>query len=60
MPKYKIGYSYGYVGTDHEDIIEADSQESAERLAWEEAVAGLEVVAQLEIWAEEITDEDSA
>ena len=52
MPKYRIGGSYGYVGTGWEDEIEADSIEDAEEIAWECAIA------QVEHWAEEIEEEE--
>lgn len=51
MPKYKIGRSYGYVGTSEEDYIEADNLEQAEREAWEFALE------KVESWAVEVEEE---
>lgn len=47
MPKFKIGGSMGYTGTDWEDVIEADSLKEAQEIAWEQAVE------KVESWAEE-------
>jgi hypothetical protein len=33
MPKFKVGGSFGYVGTHWEDIFEADTAEDAEEQA---------------------------
>lgn len=38
MPKYIIGRSYGYVGSDDTDEVEAESLEAAEEMAWEWAI----------------------
>ena len=53
MPKFKIGGSYGYVGTDWEDEIEADTLEEAQECAWEQAVQ------RVESWAEELPEDDT-
>ena len=51
MPKYKIHRSYGYVGTDSYEVIEASSIEDAEEYAKDFAFE------RVEFWAEEITDD---
>lgn len=33
MAKWKIGGSFGFAGTDWEDVVEADTQEEAEDIA---------------------------
>jgi hypothetical protein len=38
MKKYNIGCSFGLVGDTQSDIIEAESLEEAEEIAWEWAV----------------------
>lgn len=38
MPKYIIGRSYGYAGSDDTDEVEAESLEAAEEMAWEWAI----------------------
>ena len=53
MPKFKIGGSYGYVGTDWEDEIEADTLEEAQECAWEQAAQ------RVESWAEELPEDDT-
>lgn len=50
MPKFKIGGSYGYVGTDWEDVIEVDDLEEAEELAKDQALE------RVDWWAEPIDD----
>jgi hypothetical protein len=50
MPKYKIGGSYGYAGTDWEDEIAADDIEEAEEIAKERALE------HVEWWAKTIDD----
>lgn len=52
MPKYKIGGNYGYVGTEWEEEIEADSIEEAQEIAWEDAIQ------RVGYWAEEIEEEE--
>lgn len=52
MPKFRIGRSFGYVGTSSEDIIEADSLEDAEEMAWEFAIE------KVDCWAEEVSDDE--
>ncbi len=52
MPKYKIGWEYGYAGEGNQDFIEAENQEDAEEQAWEKAI---ESVCS---WAEEISEEE--
>lgn len=51
MPKFKIGGSMGYTGTDWQDEIEADSLKDAQEIAWEQAIE------RVESWAEEIKEE---
>lgn len=50
MPKFKIAGSFGYVGTDWEDVIEAVDEEEAEEIAREY------VLSRVEYWAEPIPD----
>lgn len=52
MPRYKIGWDAGYAGGPEEEIIEADSLEEAEEIAWQEALNHISA------WAEEIEDEE--
>lgn len=52
MPKYRIKGNMGYVGTDWQDVIEAEDMEDATKYAEDYA---LEMI---EFWAEEITDEE--
>ena len=42
MPKFFIGRSYGYAGTESYDLVDADSQEDAEKQAWDFAVENVE------------------
>lgn len=51
MPKFKIGGSYGYVGTDWEDAIEAEDLEEAEEIAEERALRNVDY------WAEELPED---
>jgi hypothetical protein len=46
MTKFKIGCSFGYVGTESYDIINAETLEIAEQRAWERALA------KVDSWAE--------
>ncbi len=50
MTKFKIGRSFGYVGTEDYDIISAETLEEAEQQAWEWA---LDMV---ESWAEVVEE----
>jgi len=52
MPKFKIGGSYGYVGTDWEDFIEVDDVEAAEDWAKDHALE------RVEWWAEPFEEAD--
>lgn len=42
MPKYRIGGSYGYAGTDWEDEIEAEDEDDAEEQAKDRAMEQVE------------------
>lgn len=46
MPKYRIGYGYGFHGTESEEIIEADHIDEAEAIAKDLAFE------RVEYWAE--------
>jgi len=46
MPKFIIGRSYGLVGPDSRNLIEAESLEDAQKEAWDFAIE------QIESWAE--------
>ena len=52
MPKFRIGGSYGYVGTDWEDVVEADDIEQAREWAWDQACE------RVDTWVEEIEDDE--
>ncbi len=53
MPKYKIGGSYGYAGTDWEDEIEAEDEADAEDQAREQTLQ------RVEWWFKLIEDEST-
>jgi hypothetical protein len=56
MNRYKISGSYGYVGTDWEEEIEAASLEEAHEIAWEIALERVETNAELiveDVWEED-------
>lgn len=46
MPKFKIGAHFGFVGTDYEEVIEAEDLEEAMDIARDH------VMNQVEWWAE--------
>jgi hypothetical protein len=52
MPMFRIGGSMGYVGTDWEDVVEADSLEEAEKIAYESACE------RIDSWARPMDGED--
>ena len=52
MKKFHIGCSFGLAGDDQTDIIEAESQEEAEAIAWEWAME------RLSAWAIEVEDDE--
>lgn len=52
MPRYKIGWDMGYAGCSETEIIEADSLEEAEEVAWAEAID------RISTWADEIEGEE--
>lgn len=52
MPKYKVGCSFGFVGDDSEEIIEADSEQDALDQMWDYACG------RISIWAEPISEEE--
>lgn len=51
MPRYKIAGSYGYVGTDWSDEVEADNEEEAYVAAQERALE------KVDYWCELIPEE---
>lgn len=52
MPKYRIKGNMGYVGTEWEDVIEAENIDDANQYAEDYALE------RIEFWAEEITEEE--
>ena len=52
MPQYKIYAELGFAGTELEDVVEADSLEDAESIAWETAIQ------YVNSWAEEFEEEE--
>jgi hypothetical protein len=52
MPKYKVGYSYGFAGDTSYDVVEADDEEEAQEIVWEMAVQ------RVDAWVEGIVSDD--
>lgn len=52
MKKFRIGRSFGYAGDNDFDIIEAESLEEAEDIAWDWALE------RVSSWAEEIEESE--
>ena len=52
MKKFRIGCSFGLAGDTQGDVIEAESQEEAEDIAWNWAIE------RVSSWAEEIEESE--
>lgn len=52
MPRFKIAGSYGFIGTNWEEEVEAETPEDAEEMAQDRAME------KVEFWVEEIKEED--
>lgn len=52
MKKFRIGCSFGLAGDQQNDVIEAETQEEADEIAWSWAVE------RVSSWAEEIEESE--